>query len=199
MRVIRFLSVAAVAVVAASIANVAPASAHDSEFAGDLKITFGWLDEPTYAGLPNAIEATVIDADDSPVDDPGAQLTVAVSFGDTALTLPMVPTEPTGTFEAQLVPTQPGTYSIQLMGTVDGVSVNITSTCSDSTFDCVADASQIQFPPTAGSATPQPIAQVHQHSSTGIVDIAALAISCVALLGTGLLWIDRRRVRPNQV
>ena len=42
------------------------ASAHESHTVGDLTITFGWRDEPTFAGLPNAVMLTAVDGEGAP-------------------------------------------------------------------------------------------------------------------------------------
>jgi hypothetical protein len=51
-----------------------------------------------------------------------------------------------GRFRASLVPTRAGTYAFHVTGTVKGQAVDVRSTCSESTFHCVSDASDLQFP-----------------------------------------------------
>ena len=60
--------------------------------------------------------------------------------------LPLLPAERQGTFQAVLVPTRPGVYTFHVMGTVKKRPINATSTCSEATFECVVDASDVQFP-----------------------------------------------------
>ena len=54
---------------------------------------------------------------------------------------------------AWLVPTRAGRYTFHVAGKVRGQTIDLTSTCSDATFECVVDAAEVQFPakdPSAG-------------------------------------------------
>jgi hypothetical protein len=113
----------------------------------------GWGEEPTHVGSPNSVEVTVFGADGEPLAVPAGALSVEVSYADTAVTLPLVPTESLGTLEAQLTPTRPGTYAFAVSGRVQGRQVQARATCSPSTFNCVEGSAGPQFPvkdPSAG-------------------------------------------------
>ncbi len=61
----------------------APALAHETATAGDLALELGWGTEPAYAGQLNTVQLIVTHkADGDPINDPGAKLTAAVSYGD---------------------------------------------------------------------------------------------------------------------
>jgi hypothetical protein len=121
-------------------------SAHEKKIVGALQLTIGWSDEPVFSGSRNAIEVRVADAAGAPVNDPDASLSVDVSFGDERITVPLSRTRDAATFKGWLLPNRPGTYMFHFTGKVKGQAIDTTSTCSDKTFDCVADISAIQFP-----------------------------------------------------
>jgi hypothetical protein len=177
------------------------ASAHDHGKAGSLEIVFGWEHEPTFSEIPNAVHVTVLDADGEPVVDESARLTATVTYGDVSITRPLVAMTAPGQFRALLVPTEAGTYSFHIMGSIGGETVDLESTCSDETFDCVADSREVRFPAGAGSAdadrSASQIAAAPDDDSIGMATIVALALSglaCVGvvLIGTGV-WRPARR------
>ena len=148
---------AAVVGAVAALAAVAGASAHVVQQFGSSSIAIGWLHEPTYVGVENAVQVVVKDAQGKPVDDlPDGALKVTVSTGsqtsgsmtlqpsfdpDTGLGTP-------GEYDAPLIPTAPGVYTFHLTGAINGTSVNQSVTSSDKTFDDVTDpsAADVEFP-----------------------------------------------------
>ncbi len=191
-----------VCLAAAAVVSSAPrASAHVTETAGDLTISVGWRDEPSYAGLPNAVEFTAVDKQGEPVVDLKASLTATISFGDATTVRSLTPRDP-GVYRAEIVPSQPGTYSIHIMGKLSGEAIDVDSKCSDATFDCVAAASEIQFPPlpaTGGGDAAGTRASGDEGDGSGsdILSIAALALSVIALGATVTIGIRSRRTgRP---
>ena len=121
-------------------------AAHDRIAAGPVMLTVGWAEEPPLSGFKNAVEVDVSTAAGVPVSEVAGPPTVEVSFGDEAIVLPLLPAERQGSFQAVLVPTRPGVYTFHVMGTVKKRPINATSTCSEATFECVVDASDVQFP-----------------------------------------------------
>ena len=131
------------------------AVAHETKAVGGMRLTVGWGDEPAFSGFRNFVEVDVADGAGHPVVDlGGGALSAEVSFGDEHIPLSLVPARgQPGKFRAWIVPTRPGTYSFHVTGTIKGQPIDMTSTCSDTTFACVADVSDIQFPvkdPSAG-------------------------------------------------
>ena len=176
------------------------ASAHESHTVGDLTITFGWRDEPTFAGLPNAVMLTAVDGEGAPVDDPAARMTVTVSFGEASIVRPLLPIESPGSYAAEIVPTQPGTYSLQITGELAGETLDIASTCSDESFHCVADAGEVEFPSrVAGASAPSGADGSAGDAGSGSARAtAALVLSTVAVIvavGVGLR--SRRSETPG--
>jgi len=168
------------------------ASAHERKAAGGFRLTIGWGDEPAFSGFRNSVVVDVADAAGGPVKDLDGPLTVEVSFGDERLTLPLVPDgQRPGEVRAWLVPTRPGTYTFHITGKVKGQTIDATSTCSDSTFDCVTDVSEIQFPakdPSTGQladrvsrALPRAEQAQAAAASARTIAIAAIAVAALAL------------------
>ena len=82
-----------------------------------------------------------------PVADLNGSLAVEISFGDERVRLPLQPAfQRPDEFRAWLVPTRSGTYTFHITGTVKGQPIDTISTCSEKTFDCVTDVSELQFP-----------------------------------------------------
>ena len=177
------------------------AAAHDTKKAGAVSLTIGWGDEPAFSGSRNSVDVDVADARGAVVD-PAASLAVEVVFGDERISLPLSPAfDRPGRFRAWLVPTRPGTYTFHVTGKVRGQAIDVTSTCSDTTFECVADVSDVQFPardPSAGQladrisrAMPRADRAMEAAASARTIGLAALGMAAAALLATIGLGVRR--------
>jgi hypothetical protein len=143
--------------VAALLAFAGPAEAHVERDSGPFRLTLGWVDEPPLSGEANAVEVGVSEAGGGRVAVPAGALSVEVSSAGAATTLPLVPADEGGGLRAVIVPTRPGTYAFHATGAIRGKPVDAQATCGDSTFDCVADASEVEFP--AKDPSPAQVAQ----------------------------------------
>jgi hypothetical protein len=139
------------------------ALAHESRVVGDIEMSVGWGNEPTYAGYQHPVEVFLSEPAPSeeeeakPISD--AELEVEVFFGaepsgTTSGPLPMEEAfgEP-GHFEADMIPTRPGTYTFHFTGTVAGQEIDEVFTSSPDTFSDANIPADIQFPeqdPTSG-------------------------------------------------
>ena len=125
-----------------------PAAAHETQSVKQYRLTIGWGEEPAYSGERNSVDVDVKDGAGQPVADlGGGSLSVEVVFGDERIVLPLLPARTVaGRFRAALVPTRAGTYAFHVTGTVKGQAVDVRSTCSESTFHCISDAAELQFP-----------------------------------------------------
>ncbi len=172
-------------------------SAHERKEFGQLHLTIGWEAEPVYSGCTNAVDVMVFDASNVPVTDAGGSLSVEVSFGDERNVWPLLPVggRP-GAFRAPLVPTRAGTYTFHITGTLKGQAIDARSTCSDETFDCVIDISEIQFPvkdPSAAQLAERVSRALPRAERAQKFAIAALAISALALAAAIGLGVQRGR------
>lgn len=144
----------AVVVLLFLLVTAAPAYAHQEVHINGYGIEIGWGSEPAIVGEPNSAEITVHGPDERPVT--GLRLQVEIGFGDQVMdrkSLEPAFDEP-GRYEADVIPTQPGTYTFRLTGRLGGKPVDRTFTSGPNTFSEVEPAGELQFPdknqPTAG-------------------------------------------------
>ena len=171
----------------------ATTSAHERKSVGQYHLVIGWGDEPAFTGVKNTVEIDLTDSAGKPVTVlGGGALSVEVIFGDQRVTLPLQPVlQSPGKLRAGLIPTRAGVYTFHVSGSVQGVSLDISSTCSDSTFACVDAAAELQFP--AKDPSPAELAdrvsrglpRAEEAASTAatarMIGFAALAVAAAAL------------------
>jgi hypothetical protein len=145
-----------------AIALAGIAGAHVVQQFGPYSLAIGWLHEPAYVSVDNAVQIIVKDAAGKPIDDvPASDFTVVVSTGgqqtaalplnasadpDTGLGTP-------GEYTAHLIPTAPGDYTFHLVGTIHGTKVDQSFTSSATTFNAVEGQADAQFPVKVPSGT----------------------------------------------
>jgi hypothetical protein len=133
----------------------ATASAHFVKQFGTYSVAMGWLHEPTYAGVENAVQVIVKDEAGQPVNDlaPGDLEVVVSTAGQQTAALPLQPSfDPDtglgtpGEYTAPIIPTLVGDYTFHLSGSIHGQAVDETATSSDQTFNSVTAGTDVQFP-----------------------------------------------------
>ena len=196
----------AIALVALVVLPAGPAAAHETRVVGDVVMVVGWSGEPTYAGFQNAAGVRLSevgpteDEDGPPISD--ADLTVEILFGDESSTtttgpLPMEEafSEP-GLFEADIIPTRPGTYTYHVTGTAAGQTIDELFTSSEDTFSNVNVPGDIQFPerdPTAGELA-QAVERLGDRTDEGGDSTALwIAIASGVLAVIALVLVLRKR------
>ena len=130
--------------------------AHVVQTIGPYTTAMGWLEEPAYVGVQNAVQVIVREkASGNPVTDlaSGVLHVIVSTGGQSTAPLPLDPTlDPDtglgrpGEYLAWLIPTTPGDYTFHLTGSIHGQTVDETYTSSDQTFNPVEDAGAAQFP-----------------------------------------------------
>jgi hypothetical protein len=191
--------------VAALLVLAAPAGAHVERDAGPFRLTLGWVDEPPLSGEANAVEVGVSEAGGGAVAVPAGALSVEVSSAGAATTLPLVPADEGGGLRAVIVPTRPGTYALHVTGTLRGKPVDAQATCGDSTFDCVSDAAEVEFPakdPSPGEVAgrlerelPRAQAAADDADSAKTIAVVALVAAAFSLAVALALGVSLRRSR----
>ena len=192
---------------AAVLLHSSSTAAHEKHPVGRLQLTIGWEDEPAFTGSKNAVSVAVADAKGNAVADAGeGALSVEVIFGDERVVLPLHPVwgRP-GEFRAWLIPTRSGTYSFHVKGKIKEQPVDVRSTCSEKTFDCVSDASTLHFPvkdpsigqlaESIGRALPRADRAVAEAARARTLGIAALAAAVLALGIGAIVFGARKRIR----
>lgn len=150
----------AVALVAATagfltVATPLVAQAHTVQTVGPYSLTFGWMNEPCYTGVQNAVQLFVHTGGPtgqavSNLD--GLQATVSAGGATSspmALTAAFDPDTGLGNpaeYDAPLVPTIPGDYTFRITGTINGTKIDISAKSADNTFDQAHDPVAIEFP-----------------------------------------------------
>jgi hypothetical protein len=183
--------------------SLAPgAVAHVRKVVGPYALSIGWANEPAYTGLDNAVEVVVTKASSGvPLSEIMGTMTAQVSFGDARVELPLYPTRTPGDFRAPLVPTRAGTYRFHIIGMIRGMAVDADYGCSDATFSCVRDASEVEFPardPSTGELAAR-LAHAAPQVGPGGTDatardlaIGAIAVAAVALAAAAGLAVRSR-------
>lgn len=149
-RILAGLAAAAIVI----ICSPTPVLAHEGRSVGGgaFKVECGWGVEPAHSNVMNSVQFFLNDSHDKPVTDAGEALHVVVSFGtqksdELVLKPAFGPGYGTpGEYDAAIIPTRPGTYSLHVTGTVRNTKIDETFTSSDKTFDDVAPATEIEFP-----------------------------------------------------
>jgi hypothetical protein len=153
-------AISGAAILAIVVAGIA--SAHVVKSFGPYSIALGWLHEPAYVGVDNAVQVIIRDGSGNPVDDvPASDLGVTLTAGgQTSAVLPLNASHDPdtglgtpGEYTAHVIPTIPGDYTFHLAGTVHDTAVDETVTSSDTTFDAVQDQTAAQFPARIPSTT----------------------------------------------
>lgn len=168
---------------------VAVVSAHDTETVNGYEITFGGADEPVITDERMWLEVGVVEAEtEEPVEGLEDSLTMAVQrpFGNETHELDVSSRfgEP-GWYEAPVVFTEPGTYTVFINGTIDGTEVNLTFQKQ------VHKASNLEYPPRSASQDDEPVGTLTGGIS-GIVIGATIAV-----LGMAVAFIAGRQFRTT--
>jgi hypothetical protein len=131
----------------------APALAHEERVVGAYHFVVGWGDEPAYAGSKNSVQLILSTKAGKPVTNLGDSLKVEAIFGQQQMELPFEPAfDPEegfgtlGDYRAWLIPTAPGTYTFHLFGAIGKQKVDERFTSGPTTFDDIADPSEVEFP-----------------------------------------------------
>jgi hypothetical protein len=143
------------------------ASAHQDFTIGSIDMAVGFGTEPAFAG----------EADSVQISHP---MQVEVSFGNASKTFTVEPNFEVGEFgtpgdfRAWFFPTQVGTYTFHVTGSVDGHKIDETATSGPKTFSDVQDPAESQFPPT-NAPTNQELAAKLDRETPRLADAAAAA------------------------
>jgi hypothetical protein len=173
---------AAVAVLAIAVLVLVPgiAAAHAERSVGPFDLEIGFLGEPAYVGVPNAVFLDLSKGGE-PVTDLGDALTVTVGFGDqTSDPFVFEPLEEPGQYQAPFVPSQAGAYTFTLAGTLEGVTFDLSLTSGPKTFDEVQDLAGATFPPVQAPTNADLASRIQQESDRTKTAIAAAATQAEA-------------------
>jgi hypothetical protein len=164
--------------------------AHESIAAGDYEIVYGWVSEPPVAGQPNGIEIHVTDnssGEAQPVEDVSS-LIVTLSYGGQSKELAFEPLgeHNPGEFEAPVLPTIPGQYTLHFGGTLGDTDVD-----AEVEPEEVQPVETLQFPVEANTTTEQ----AGQSNDLGMLNWLTYLSLLIALIALVLAVMALRRAR----
>jgi hypothetical protein len=108
---------------------------------GNYTIEAGWIEEPPLLNNLNDIVISVSE-NDNPVRNAMKDLSISINYGGLGKKLNFVPSEASpGQYLADIIPSQLGTYSLNLKGTIGTQSIN-----NDIQIEDIEDAKKLTFP-----------------------------------------------------
>lgn len=145
-----------------------PAMAHVEMVQGDIRILAGWTNEPPIVGQLNEVILIISRvSDDQPINNALSQVAVTLNKGAQSKSLQFQPTEESGTYTAEILPTEPGQYAVVMNGTIAEQAVDAQTEIED-----VESTAQFAFPPaaadTGGNEIPQQVIGQLQTVMTGL-------------------------------
>lgn len=169
----------------------ATSGAHERRQVGPYVMRVGWADEPTFAGVKNAVQLELSDTAGRPFTELPEDLKVEVIFGtEKTAPLPLVAAfgkrfgQP-GDFRAAIIPTRPGNYTFHFVGALKGQRIDQSFTSSESTFDPVHLAAAIEFP--ARDPSPGEMAEKLDRLGARVESTQRAAREAAAAAGQGRL------------
>lgn len=175
-----------------------PAEAHERRSLGPYQVVVGWLGEPAFAGVANAVDFRVTDTRSTPPRNvEGLEKTLTVEVFQGGSTTPFSAPFRTrfgspGAYAADILPTREGSYRFVIKGKIESLDVNETFETGPGRFEEIRPVTALQYPDTvpAGADLARALDELR---STGeqvrIIAIAAVVIAAAALL---LPFIRRR-------
>lgn len=146
-----FLSLVAT-IIFVSPLGIKPAEAHITKVFGNYLVEIGWSDEPVYTGLLNAAQVTIKKGSGdsaTPVINALKNMQISIKYGGVTKPLDFLPSNTVdGQYDAPLIPTKVGTYSLVLKGTVEDQAID-----AEIPLDDVASVDALNFPPSGSSSS----------------------------------------------
>ena len=125
---------------------ITDAFAHETVILGNFSITPGWEVEPPLVNQLNSIEINITrneaEGNSVAVRNAFSELDASIKSGGLTKSLDFEPQEESaGLYRAAILPTQVGSYSLVLIGSIDGQTIN-----SELSIEDVEDTAKFAFP-----------------------------------------------------
>jgi hypothetical protein len=121
--------------------NIQSIYGHTTIQVGNYTIEAGWIEEPPLLNNLNEIVIAVSE-NDNPVRNAMKDLAININYGGLGKKLNFIPSEESpGQYLADIIPSQLGTYSINLKGTIETQSIN-----NDIQIEDIEDPAKLTFP-----------------------------------------------------
>ncbi len=182
--------VATIAVVASLAAHPGTADAHERRNVGPYQVVVGWLEEPAFAGVANAVDFRVTDTRSTPPKPvEGLEKTLTVQVFQGGSTTPYNAQFRTrfgnpGAYAADIIPTREGSYRFVVKGKIDTLEVNETFETGPGRFDEIRPITQLQYPDKvpAGAELGRTLDDIRSTADqVRIIAIVALVLAAVAV------------------
>jgi hypothetical protein len=172
--------------------------AHERRTVGSYQFVFGWVNEPAFVGQFNSIDLRISDTRTSPPTPvTGLEKTLKADISAGGLSPFPLTLEArfgaAGAYNAWLMPTVTGTYTVHITGKIDTQNIDEKFTSGPNTFDDIADIAAVQYPtkvPAADELGKKLDAISSSVDQTRIIAIVGLVLGVLALGGATL---TRRR------
>lgn len=176
---IRRLLVALLVVATTTILMTATVFAHESREVGEYELTVGFVNEPAIVEEPNGLSLAVQlghGDDGEPVEGLAGSLRAEIIYGEERLPLELEPAFGSpGAYTANVIPTETGTYTFHIFGSIEGTEIDESFTGGPDTFSEVLSRQSLTFPSQVG-----PVGDVQMTA-----DDASDTASTAMLLGIG--------------
>ncbi len=175
-----------------------PGSAHERRVIGPYQFVVGWMEEPSFVGVTNAVSLAVTDTRSTPPKTvEGLEKTLTVQVFQGGSTVAFSPPFRTrfglpGSYAADVVPTREGSYRFVIKGKIETLEVNETFESGPGRFDEIRPVTQLQYPDKvpAGADLTRGLDDIR--STTDQVRIIAIVALLLAAAAVALPLIRRR-------
>lgn len=173
-------------------------SAHERRSLGPYQVVVGWLEEPAFAGVANAVDFRVTDTRSTPAKPvEGLEKTLTVQVFQGGSTTPYNAQFRTrfgnpGAYAADIIPTREGAYRFVVKGKIDTLEVNETFETGPGRFDEIRPITQLQYPDKvpAGAELGRTLDDIR--STADQVRIIAIVALVLAAAAVALPFLRRR-------
>ncbi len=175
-----------------------PGSAHDRRNLGPYQVVVGWLAEPVFAGVMNAVDLRVTDTRSTPPKPvEGLEKTLTVEVFQGGSTAPFSAPFRTrsgnpGAYAADIIPTRAGDYRFVVKGKIETLDVNETFESGPGRFDEIRPITALQYPDKLAAGADLTRALDDMRSTTDQVRIIAIVAAILAAAALLLPYIRRR-------
>ena len=175
-----------------------PGSAHERRTLGPYQVVVGWLEEPAFAGVANAVDFRVTDTRSTPPKPvEGLEKTLTVEVFQGGSTTPFSAPFRTrfgnpGAYAADIVPTRAGDYRFVVKGKIESLDVNETFESGPGRFDEIRPIAQLQYPDKVPAGAELGRSLDETRSTTDQVRIIAIVALILAAAAVALPLIRRR-------
>ncbi len=152
-RILAILAIVAIVTLSAPLSGIVlkPASAHITKAFGNYLVEVGWIEEPPLTGQINHIVVIVVQGahldSGKPVINALANLQLSIKYGNAVKQLDFLPSTTTnGEYDATVIPTKAGQYSLVMSGKVEDQDVT-----GEIPLDEVLSSDTLNFPQTGGT------------------------------------------------